>query len=279
GSYIQVQSWLAILGVGFGMLSYGLSESYIHVFDLWCSRQASRSPGLNYARYLNSQPRAPVIVGFRGFPAFVLLRYFIIVLSIPASVAYKFSIFAFRVTAYEHLDVSSVRLSLPPVQALLGNSTASPWLSDRPLGMNRAFIHDQDSGQDILEEGVMAIYFPRAIVMVGLAECGGTFQDSDLGNLYTREVVMLANRTDEVGEFVMTADQQDWARVVNVITGDPTSVGRNGLVLDYRMADTGGIQIQWAEMGSWLANGSSEQKVIKRTKYRAVSDTPFTDMP
>ncbi|KAF5721455.1 hypothetical protein FMUND_3583 [Fusarium mundagurra] len=67
-------------------------EAYVHLFDTWASRQAQHSNGLDYARCLNSQPRAPVVYGFRGFPSFITLRYFLLIMSIIASVGYKFAI-------------------------------------------------------------------------------------------------------------------------------------------------------------------------------------------
>ncbi|RSL50079.1 hypothetical protein CEP54_012122 [Fusarium duplospermum] len=75
GSELSIQGWLAILGVGFGCISYGLNEAYVHFFDAWCSRLARREEGLNYGRYLNSQARAPVVYGMRGFPVLVTTRY------------------------------------------------------------------------------------------------------------------------------------------------------------------------------------------------------------
>lgn len=33
GSQLSVQSWLAVLGITFGMLSYGLAATYTHGFD------------------------------------------------------------------------------------------------------------------------------------------------------------------------------------------------------------------------------------------------------
>ncbi|KAK0714141.1 hypothetical protein B0T26DRAFT_649758 [Lasiosphaeria miniovina] len=267
GSEISVQSWLAIVGAGFGMLSYGCSETYTHMFDLWCSRQASRYPGLNYARYLNSQPRAPVVVGFRGFPAFVLLRYFIMALAIPASIGYKFSISTVRITAYEHIGSSSVRLSTPPVQALLGNGTTSPWLSDRPGNINRAFVHHYYPRNQTNNNTMFSP--PDSIAMVDLADCGGVFHDSDVGSLYTREIVMIAKINHEIGESVMTADHQGWTRIENVTTDQPANVSKLEMVFDYKIADTGSVQIQWAETGSWLINNSGPRPPIGRINYSA----------
>jgi hypothetical protein len=67
GSQPSTQSWTAILGVGFGLLSSGLTESYQHLFDYWCSLQATKASGLNYGRYLNTHERSPVVYGVRAF--------------------------------------------------------------------------------------------------------------------------------------------------------------------------------------------------------------------
>ncbi|KAJ3528265.1 hypothetical protein NM208_g10280 [Fusarium decemcellulare] len=92
GSNWSIQTWIAVIGAAFGLLSFGFSETYIHVFDSWSSRQSKQASGLDYGRYLNTQPRAPVSYGIRGFPYFATLRYFLIAMGIFASIAYKFVI-------------------------------------------------------------------------------------------------------------------------------------------------------------------------------------------
>jgi hypothetical protein len=75
GSNLSIQTWIAILGIGFGLLSYGYNKTYIHIFDWWCSRRAQCGDGLDYGTYLNSQPQAPVLYGSRGFFGFISLHY------------------------------------------------------------------------------------------------------------------------------------------------------------------------------------------------------------
>ncbi|KAM7222513.1 hypothetical protein V8F06_002007 [Rhypophila decipiens] len=70
-----VETWLSILGVIFGLLSFGYVGTYTHMFDLWCSfRSTSCSSGLDYARYLNSQPYAPSLVTLQVPPMRALLQ-------------------------------------------------------------------------------------------------------------------------------------------------------------------------------------------------------------
>merc|ERR1712000_154970 len=92
GDNLSIQQWLAIIGAAFGCLSFGFREAYHHLFDWWCSRQALGESGLDYARYLNTQSRAPVAFGARGFVLFATLRYLVLGLTLAASIGYKFGI-------------------------------------------------------------------------------------------------------------------------------------------------------------------------------------------
>ncbi|KAK7216729.1 hypothetical protein V2G26_004732 [Clonostachys chloroleuca] len=104
GALLSIQMWTAIIGVGFGLFSYGFSEAHVHLFDWWCNRQAARNSGLDYGRYLNTLPRAPVVYGVRGFVKFATLRYLVVALSVGVSIGYKFGIMQVPVDTYENLD-------------------------------------------------------------------------------------------------------------------------------------------------------------------------------
>ncbi|KFH43022.1 hypothetical protein ACRE_062230 [Hapsidospora chrysogenum ATCC 11550] len=141
GSQLSVQAWIAILGLCFGALSYGTGEAYTHLFDWWCSRQTATQQGLDYARYLNSQPRAPTNVGFRGFPPLVFGRYAVALLTVVASIGYKFGVAQVSISTVEALESGDIALRLPPVEGFQ-NGTLSPWFSDSAGGWyNQAFHH------------------------------------------------------------------------------------------------------------------------------------------
>ncbi|KAK4129801.1 hypothetical protein N657DRAFT_677369 [Parathielavia appendiculata] len=177
GSQLSVQSWLAILGATFGLLSHGLATTYTHVFDAWSTWRATRcdeDPGFDYASYLNTQPQAPVVA-----------------LGISTSVGYKFAVVEVRYQATEAMPVDRVRLRLPPLPAV-ENGTASPWVSGGPTsGTNRAFLHHLDYGSSFSDEDD-ALLAPRVIVMDSWADCGGMFHPLDSGALVTWEVVLVA---------------------------------------------------------------------------------------
>jgi hypothetical protein len=157
GSRWSLQTWIAITGVGFRLTGHGFSQAYVHLFDWWCSRRAHSSAGLDYARYLNTQPRAPVAYGVRGFPAFSTLRYFIIALSATLSISYKFGFEQIYVAKTETVNNTILApLSRSGNMTTLGSSSETlPWLSDIPqYPYNRQFLHKPASLPDdyVLDE-------------------------------------------------------------------------------------------------------------------------------
>jgi len=256
GSQLSIQTWLAIVGVGFGLLAYGFQEAYFHLFDWWSSRQSRREAGLCYSRYLNSQPRAPLVYGIRGFPGFITLRYLLSLLSITASIGYKFGISQVEIITVENLNQEQFKVSLTPLQAL-NAGTPSPWLGDAPQSNNsRGFFHDHLKIIDFNHP-------PHNITMTSLANCTGTFHLLDEGRVVSREVVLVANLTEDEGSFTMTSNHTGWSRI-------PTS-NRNWFnnsdraVVDYRANGPGEIQIQWARLGPWY-NGTSEGSQSSESK-------------
>ncbi|KAJ4146108.1 hypothetical protein NW754_001571 [Fusarium falciforme] len=158
GSGLSVQTWVALLGICFGAISYGTGDAYTHFFDWWCSRQATAQQGLDYARYLNSQPRSPTNTGFRGFPRLVFGRYVVALLTVITSIGYKFGISEVSISTIMALAPEDIVLRLPPVDGFQ-NGTLSPWFSDTPGGGdNQAFHHMILGNQTAI---------PRGIFMVG----------------------------------------------------------------------------------------------------------------
>ncbi|KAF9781886.1 hypothetical protein IL306_012975 [Fusarium sp. DS 682] len=269
----SIQTWIAILGVAFGLLSFGFTEAYVHLFDAWTSRQARRSHGLDYARYLNSQPRAPVLYGFRGFPCFITLRYFLVVMGIIASVGYKFAIVSPDAWIKENIDpkmVEFIKSELSAVKNSSVNAEPEPWITDFPLyDINRAFIH---FNQDTREPPYVANTSlpPNGLAMVGHASCftpskADLFYPGDSGKLYTREMVLVANGSVDEGAFYMTEDPGDWHRMETTSTNwfDPPQRA----LIEYRLVEFGSLQIQWAKK----PNDSAESwrvPVVHRSLYK-----------
>ena len=256
GSHLSVQSWLAILGATFGLLSHGLAATYTHLFDWWSSRRAGSAdgPGLDYARYLNSQAQAPVMLGlYHGFPVFTLLRYVVVALGIAASLGYKFAVLEVAYFGIEHLPADQVRLQLPPLRAV-ENGTVSPWVSDGPrVEQNHAFVHHIVYGDD------SALWPPQTVTMASWADCSGIFHPLDDGMLVTREVVMFAELEESHSGFSMTSKQGEWIRAESS-TGGWFNGSNERAVVDYRIVEPGEVQIQWARRGSWVDDGSGGQQ-------------------
>ncbi|CAP64509.1 uncharacterized protein PODANS_5_7930 [Podospora anserina S mat+] len=256
GSHLPVQFWLAVLGVGFSLLAFGLSESYVHLFDVWCTWKAGSDSGLDYARYLNTQPRAPVVVGFRGFRPFVMVRYLIILLGIAGSIGYKFAIVQITEMSLE-LDETAVTVHLPSAEPIdLATGATSTWLRDGPTAQaNRAFRHFSSVDghhTDIAVDAMDRMQPPGVIFMFGEGLCSDTFHKFDEGILTTLELVVVAN---------LEVERRDPNDFVELVPGGWTRVARraagwlegssDGLIIDYRHEENGTLNIRWAEIPEW----------------------------
>ncbi|KAH7127478.1 hypothetical protein EDB81DRAFT_951088 [Dactylonectria macrodidyma] len=271
GARLSVQAWLAIVGIAMGLLSFGFKETYAHVFDWWCSRQAKTQAGLDYGRYLNSQARAPVIYGSRGFGGLVTVRYCLVLLSIAASIGYKFGIVQIDSDSFEVLDEYVFMMSPVPLNGV-HDGAISPWFSDQPSSMfNQAFAHQTVEGEDRMADPFEP---PKSIMMAGVWQnVNFLFGSTDWGQLYSREVVMVAEKTEEKGSFTMSANHTGWTRVQ---TSNRTWVGEDKpaqAVVDYRIVEPGKVQIQWARVGCWFSgdcdndNNATSQSVAHRLTY------------
>ncbi|KAK4158861.1 hypothetical protein QBC43DRAFT_363052, partial [Cladorrhinum sp. PSN259] len=252
GSQLDVQFWLAVLGASFGLLSYGLSGTYTHLFDLWCTHRAGTSPGLNYARYLNSQPRASWF-GFRGFWLFTLLQHLVTVLGIIASVGYKFAVVQVSGYTVFHVDETKVSLQIPLTEAFLRDGSPSPWLGDMNVNrgnLSRAFTH-------IAEMNSSAPKMPLNIVMTGQADCKG-FGLSDIGELVTLEVVMVANHFTEALDSSIREDEKGWTLVERTVPGWLEN-SQQGVTVGYRVGSLWVLEIQLAE--------KAQSPVVQSFKY------------
>ncbi|UZP45888.1 hypothetical protein NXS19_013700 [Fusarium pseudograminearum] len=257
GGEWSVQSWIAVTGVAFGLLSFGFAETYMHVFDAWCSRQAHCVNGLDYARYLNSQARAPVRYGLRGFPVFITLRYIITAMCIAASIGYKFAIVTPEVRVSENLGADVVNY-LPHRMSMITNDSSfanpEPWISDIPLhNDSRAFSHAYPSipsyNNDALEHANTTVP-PVSIIMVGHASCmhnetlNPYFSQTDIGIIFTRELALIAKHSEVKGTFTMTEDKGDWQRI----------------------EASNKLEVQWAKAPNDSSN-MWEVPVVQRSRY------------
>lgn len=285
GSTWSVQAWIAILGVGFGLLSHGLHEAYAHLFDWWCSRKAQGGSGLDYARYLNTQPRAPVTYGVRGFPALASLRYVLLASTIAASIGYKFGIGETTSPWAEHLRpdqlVARVANGTKPLDAY---SKASPWFK----GGNQCFTYEF---QKLLDEegrpqddtwglgyGIADLRAydlskaPLKVIMASQVSTKSYLTDLvyALGWITSREVVAVADLTEEQGNFTMSRDEGDWFRVQTLGENWSNDTQQQRVIVDYRALDRGKVQIQWAPLGPWLTDddaANQTQQVTQRVTY------------
>ncbi|KAK0714446.1 hypothetical protein B0T21DRAFT_352362 [Apiosordaria backusii] len=255
GSHLPVQFWLAVLGAGFSLLAYGLSESYIHIFDVWCTWQADSESGLDYSRYLNTQPRAPVVFGLRGFRGFVLARYMVVGLGVIGSVGYKFAIVEIAGASLE-LDETALTVSFPSSEPiLLQSGTTSAWIHDSPgLDTSQAFLHYNylyEWPKDILVGDLDPLQPPRRIFMAGEADCGSTFHALDEGVLVTLELVMVASISAEKGdeEEFIEPEPRGWTRTAKNGAGWGTP---KDVVMEYMNGRNGILRVRWAEVTDWL---------------------------
>lgn len=290
GSHWTVQTWIAITGLGFGILSYGFSEAYLHLFDWWCSRQARSAAGLDYGRYLNTQPRAPVLYGTRGFAGVATLRYAVILISLAASIGYKFGLVQVEVALYRDLD-SAAEGALPRLDAYgldgtLGLPWRRPWITDMPQGnMNQCFLHkipedgfserpNKVSDESDLEvEKIFENKTTKGPVEVFLAgqppRIFGTLSSKALGKVTVRQKIMVAIMKEEKGNFTMARDEDGWHQVPT--KGSfwlSTDITDDRAVVAYRVLD-GKVQIQWAKLGPWYIDQASVDTapVIVRLTY------------
>lgn len=236
GYTLDIPAWLAIIGVAFGLISHGFNEAYVHMFDSWCSRQAKGTSGLDYARYLNSQPRAPLVYGIRGFPGWSTIKYLLTALTIAASVGYKFGIVEVGVERMSSLKPGEFSLNAPEFKAA-HRGIFSPWMTDSPDYLGELFEHDGVRGQGP----------PETIFMTSLATCPELFGEGMNGIIWSREITMVASREDELNSRPSTQNVSDWMQTETTNLEwfeDGSSVPA---IVDYRIVDPGKVEIQWTK--------------------------------
>lgn len=286
GSLWSLQAWTAITGVGFSLLAYGYAEAYAHFFDWWCSRQARSQAGLDYGRYLNTLPRAPVAYGVRGFPLFATLRHFMVLLTVAASIGYKFGLSEGAAIVYQDLTPNMIVPSLEDESNdpfIIGSER--PWFVDKTIGLGSYGIFQHNRDYDDPE------YFksgPTKILMTG-KPCSIPFTPGGVkkydGRILSREVILVAQKRgeeDNDGKTTMSRQDESW---ISAPTG-PTEIRYDetqseatwaGIskgeraVVQYRITGEGNVQIQWGKSGSWFTDPSStttSEPIVRRETYQ-----------
>lgn len=265
GSLWSLQVWIAVTGAGFGLLAYGYSEAYAHLFDWWCSRQARSDAGLDYGRYLNTLPRAPVIYGVRGYPVFATLKYALSALTIGASVGYKFGLLDSEAVVYRNLQVSDISHSNYLTIESAEIAADQPWFTDRfPRVDKRSFQYRFE--QDTWINGPDEIMAAASLCPRGFRFGDEWFRE---GRFTSRDIVLLAKKSKELGNFTMSRDDENWVQVETSGTRWFGEERQDRAVVQYRSPETGKIQVQWGKLGSWYtdANSTKSEPVVERVTY------------
>lgn len=287
GARLGIQAWLAIIGVGFGLVSYGATEAYHHAFDWWCSRKASGTMGLDYARYLNTQPRSPVVYGFRGFIQFITLRYLVTTMAIVASIGYKFGVSQTPIAVGQHFYKTKSAPSCPIAQAA---PDLLSLIDSQGMRNNPRFYHESLNTSKLYEpfrdDGLGYYNYssqpPARVVMLGQLWCLGYRLPDGIGSgtLIMVEPIVVASLSEEAGNFTMTRDAGDWQRSLSWVGHErpaladepPQGPQTPDLVIDYRIKDSEDprLEIQWATAGPWLNDSQSQetQPVHHRLIYK-----------
>ena len=270
GSKLTLQVWIAITGVGFGLLAYGYSEAYVHLFDWWCSRQARSDVGLDYGRYLNTLSRSPVAYGVRGYPTFATLRYALTALTIAASISYKFGLL--QGEAVEQKSLSFDEVAPSEVERMFGMmrhdfTPDQPWFTDRYGNANKCFLNRFEQNDELVTVPY-EIMFARPFCPMALG-----WDRKKEGSIISRDIVILARKSEESdpGKFKMSRDDDDWIQAETLDSSWFGDESQDRAVVQYRSPGRGKLQIQWGKLGSWYTDTASNQSelVMERITYTA----------
>ncbi|KAH7124438.1 hypothetical protein EDB81DRAFT_912848 [Dactylonectria macrodidyma] len=257
----DISFWCTVVGIASVLLWYGLTEAYIHLSARWCARKSGWGAGLDESSHINSLARRTGLLS---------LQYLFPLLCFAAAVVYHFGLIQIDIWSNGAIDQGLLRVySLPPLGVY--NTFYGPWAIEKTwTGHDQYFVHHQGYDQGPADP-------PSSAVMVGTLDCQSLLDPLSLkgGTLVSREVVMVANLTNEEGSFQMARDHDGWMRTQtsNKFWLGEENKGDGGAVVDYRIAEPGKVQIQWARQGSWLCedgNGESNLKmtpVVRRVTY------------
>lgn len=283
GGRLPLQAWLAIIGLAFGSLSYGLNEAYIHLFDWWATRQARGAKGLDYARYLNTQLRAPVGYGIRGFPIWMTLKYFIGAASIAASIGYKFSLVESPIQRGHFTPSSDATWEVPSTAPFTADGWKSPWLADYYRGSSQlptAFIletlfNESSSSRENVwnrqrtpeDVGIL----PATLLMTSMmGPKRAYFPWANEGEQTMREMVLIANLTEHGDNSSMSREdplpEDGWRRARSGAGWVLPESNDSSAVVDYHIRASGALEIQWAPSRLWQTRDTSSNTSIPITR-------------
>ncbi|KAH6871146.1 hypothetical protein B0T10DRAFT_500808 [Thelonectria olida] len=263
GAHLSTDAWLTFVGIGLTLVSYGFSEAYLHLLDWWYSGSKS---SLGYRRCHST------LKGLRRLHLFMGPQYVLPLVCIAGLMGHTFGIILVDVWSSEVLDPDGFYI-FPPKLKGVSDGHASPWLTDTAglrFKPNQAFVHQfppaRDFRTDIIDlTGAYPREPPQRIAMTGVMLCPTAFQPFDFGDITSREIVMVANMTEEHGSFEMTRDHTGWMRTQTSNRDWFTDQPRLSInaVVDYRIVEPGKVQIQWARLGPWASNDCDGDSSIK----------------
>ncbi|KAH8686374.1 hypothetical protein BGZ61DRAFT_422899 [Ilyonectria robusta] len=247
-AHLSIRVWFATLAVSCALLWYGFHQAYVHLSACRCGNTSTRGPGLDDNRHADSIARTPMLL---------IVRYLFPILCIVAAVGYEFGLVQIDVFVNSVIDRGMLKFSLPP--PLGSNDTViSPWTPDGAWTFeDQLYFHEMDPVQEPGEP-------PSAVVVSGVLDCQSVLRPLalDMGVLTTREIVMVANLTNDDGSFEMTRDHNGWMRTRTSNKDwfdEETSQDR--AVVDYRIVEPGKVQIQWARDGPWFSDDPNAKRI------------------
>lgn len=229
GATLPLQFWLVIIGLCLSSLFYGLSNFWIQMFDILSTLRAkgklgSNEEGLDYGRYLNSLPNAPVMNGLKsGFTGLVVARYLQIGLGIMLSTTYKLFLFTSPGFHEGAIDYHTIKWHLAPFigEGVFSNNVRSRgeprdsweerqfaggisalllegWAGGSPYGLSKAFVFpDPDLSSYLQSAGSEGNEHPdEGFVLVSIPDCytNSAFEGNDTGQLRSVELVLVARK-------------------------------------------------------------------------------------
>ncbi|EPS36761.1 hypothetical protein H072_9648 [Dactylellina haptotyla CBS 200.50] len=255
GYSLPINLWLSIIGVGFSLLFYGLSDAWKTFADLFFARS------LSLDEILGSKPSRKC----RGWDRHTtgnLIKSIFILLGIVLAFMYKFTLQNVPYRSIKTLSPDQIRTYLPNVgpyhHSSLWPRDASPILTDTYSEYDhKNELFEFDSNVDIIN-GV------KRITMMAHLDCGQwSLGPHNSGRLYTEEVVMAASRLDlrytanRPMKSFMAAEKPSWVHRVRVNTlnniwaREPKSayniIDNNPYyIVEFGIPSPGRVMIRWA---------------------------------
>lgn len=258
---VPLQYWLIIVGFCISSTLYGLSNAWIHLFDAICTFRAQgrffwkKKEGLDYGRYLNSLPNAPVMNGLRsGFWGMVIMKFGLILLGALFTAAYKLFFFGLPRDISGPFNGDAIHWTNPMSDLdKFGIFNPSPLFMDKKLvyGSTTAFMFGQ---------------WPAYLGMAAVPECRktGVFDGTDYGEIHTFELIMMATKRNTSAPHYMTgrpkdlpltsshrllvedpAQMEGWGEILEATDGIENGPGSSSVIIEYSLHQEGWFEIEW----------------------------------